>query len=225
MDVRQKTVLITGGSRGIGLALAHALLQRGCRIINWSRSQPEAHEHGIETRIVDVTSARDVQEAAAGLPYIDILVNNAGVMRRGGILDITEDDFDALVDVNVKGAWLVLKYAVPRMNDGGIIVQMASRHAVWLPDNPAVYGLTKQWTCGMADLVARAYPRLSVKTLCLGPVDTALSRHGVPPEEMVKKEKIMRRPEDVAEEIVALLEVPEKKRLMYNPEANIHEQE
>lgn len=166
---------------------------------------------------VDITNGDSVAEACSQIQKpIDILINNAGVMRRGSIFESSEEDFDLLFDVNVKGSWLVLKHALPILSPHATIVQMSSRHALSLPKDPALYGLTKRTTMDFADLIAKTYPEYSVKVLCPGPVDTPLAREGVSEKDFKEKQKIMCSPEDIALRTVELLESETKTRLIFD---------
>lgn len=224
MRIEGAVCVITGASRGIGLALAQSLLDRGAVVHGFNREAgPLVHKRYIH-HSVDVTNAQQIQDALAAFDEpIDILVNNAGVMHRGNVLALSEQAFDDLLNVNVKGSWLMLKYCLDRMRKGGIIVQVSSRHAVRLPDDPAVYGLSKLWVLNMADLVARLAPHITVKTLCLGPVDTELSRKDVTPEALAEKRKIMCSPEHIAEEITMMLESERGSMLVFNPRTRRHD--
>lgn len=224
MRIDGAVCVITGASRGIGLALATSLLEQGAVVHGFNRETGPLSHPRYTHHSVDVTRSKDIREALADFDEpIDVLINNAGVMHRGNILALDEDAFDDLFNVNVKGSWLMLKYGLPRMQRGGIVVQVSSRHAVRLPENPAAYGLTKLWVLHMADLVARLAPHITVKTLCLGPVDTELSRKDVSPEALAEKRKIMCAPEQIAAEITAMLQNERGSMLVFNPRTHRHD--
>src|SRR6266542_3914972 len=125
MNLSGKTVLITGGSNGIGLALAALLRGKGCQVYSLDRMAPAEPVQGVQTLQDDVTREDDVRRALRDIAGpIDVLINNAGIMRRGTLLESSTDDFDALFGVNVKGPWLVLKEARPLLRDDAMIVQM-----------------------------------------------------------------------------------------------------
>ena len=217
MNISGKHVLITGASSGIGYAIAHALIEKGAMISAMDRKPLEERTPNWFSYNVDVTQADQIQKAITEIKEpIDILINNAGVIRRGGLLESSEEDFDLLFDVNLKGSWLVLKYAEPLLVKKATIVQMASRHALNLPQDPALYGLCKRATMDLAELIAKSYPNYTVKTLCPGPVDTPLSRYGVTEEDFAKKQKIMCSPEDIAKRTMELLESKTKTRLIFD---------
>lgn len=217
MDLRGKHALITGASSGIGRALARAVIAKGGTISAMDRTTMKEQVAGWTSYDVDITQSAQVKEAMAKIARpVDILVNNAGIMRRGTVLEISEEDYDLLMGVNLKGAWLVLKHALPLLAEGATIVQMSSRHALSLPPNPGLYGLAKRACMDFAELVAKTYPQYTVKVLCPGPVDTPLARVDVSEADWHEKRKIMCTPEAIAAHTVTLLESDTKSRLIFD---------
>lgn len=216
-------MVITGATSGIGLALAEDLVQRGCTV--WSLSidhSPQARD-GITFIQCDVCNAEQVTEALNSINRpIDLLINNAGIMRRGGVYDTTEADYDLLFDINVKGSWLVTKAALPKLAPSADVLFVSSRHALSLPDNPALYGLTKKTVLHLAELTQRAYPQHRIKVLCPGPVDTPLARMGVTAEEWAHKQRMMCSPQEMSCKIIELLEADDKSRLIFDMDTNEH---
>ncbi len=217
MDLNGKTALITGGSTGIGMAVSLKLAEQGCKVFCFNRTDPEVRHPNVVPVFVDVTKREQV---LAGLKevhgVIDILFNNAGVMRRGTLCENTEEEFDVLFDTHVKGSWLVFTLARPQLAEEAVIVQMSSRHALHPPADPGLYGLSKQTTMHLAELIAKTYPKLRVKTAFPGPVDTALSRFGVDGEALEQKRKTMHSKEFVADKIIALIR-DDCERLVFDP--------
>lgn len=129
-----KTVLVTGGVRGIGLAIARAFLDKGYRVcVSYSKdeqSAKEAESLGLEVYRADCRQEKDVREMIGKIGGVDILVNNAGVAMFRQVQDVTVEEFDDLFAVNVRGAFLCVKHAVPYMiaKKSGLIVNVSS---VW----------------------------------------------------------------------------------------------
>jgi 3-oxoacyl-[acyl-carrier protein] reductase len=141
-DLKDKTALVTGGSRGIGAAIAVALAEAGASVaINYRERADAANAlaadinaaKGRATAVAaDVSKAADVEKMVAhvaqNLGPIDILVNNAGIAIVRGVDDLSEDDFDRTITVNLKSAFLCTKAVVPgmRAKKWGRIVNISS---------------------------------------------------------------------------------------------------
>ncbi len=137
-----QTAIITGGSKGLGLAMASGLASAGARVMLVSRHAEEAIEaaHGIAENFgidafgygADVTDAqqveRIVQTALARWSKIDIVINNAGINIRGPIDSLSPEQFDQVMRTNVNGVWLMARVVVPTMKQAryGRIINVAS---------------------------------------------------------------------------------------------------
>jgi 3-oxoacyl-[acyl-carrier protein] reductase len=141
-DLKDKVALVTGGSRGIGAAIAVALAEAGAAVaINYRERADAANALAADINAAkgraravaaDVSKAADVEKMVAhvaqNLGPIDILVNNAGIAIVRGVDDLTEDDFDRTITVNLKSAFLCTKAVVPgmRARKWGRIVNISS---------------------------------------------------------------------------------------------------
>ncbi len=214
MQLRGTTVVLTGSGSGIGSALTEALAAEGALIYGLDL-RPADPRPGVTPIQADITDPRSIEQALAQIPApIDLLINNAGVMRRGALFDSTPEDFDLLMGAHVKGSWLMLKHALPRLAPTATIVQMLSRHALLPPADPALYGLAKGTADRMLDLFEQEYPQHRIVRLYPGPTDTPLARHGVEGEALKEKEQRMIAPEALAAQIVTLLK-EDKSRLEF----------
>ena len=132
---------MTGGAAGIGLATARRFAQEGCRVASWDVKDGEAQPGGIFQK-VDVTSAASVEsavdEVAARLGAVYVLVNNAGILRDGQLIKykdgalagvMSDEQFDAVISVNLKGVFTCTRAVVPRMiaGGGGVILNAVQR--------------------------------------------------------------------------------------------------
>jgi 3-oxoacyl-[acyl-carrier protein] reductase len=157
-ELAGKRALVTGGSRGIGAAIAIALAEKGADVaITYERSAERAAElvrtieaKGRKAIAIQADSAdpdaiqRSIDEAAAALGGLDILVNNAGIARYNNIADFTVEDIDALLAVNVRGPVLAAKAAIPHLKQGGRIITIGSAGADRIVGTPGtVYFMTK----------------------------------------------------------------------------------
>lgn len=217
MNVKNKTVLLTGGSNGIGHALSKILVQGGALVMSFDITKPTEPVEGVTYLKVDITKSKQIQTAVAKIKKpISLLINNAGVMRRGDILESSEDDFDLIFNIHVKASWLILKYAQPKLMNSATILQMSSRHAFGLPPNPGLYALAKRTSYHLAKIIQKNYPGYHVKIACPGPVNTALSRYGTTKAELAEKMKMMVTPEVLAQKLFKLITSDEYSKLDFN---------
>ncbi|MFN4310270.1 MAG: SDR family oxidoreductase [Ferrovibrio sp.] len=187
-----KVALVTGGSRSIGAAIVKRLAADGAAVAftySASADKAEALAHEIAASggralaiRADAGDAAAVQAAVAqtvaALSRIDILVNNAGAAAQGMTGEIPLADFDRLVAVNVKGAFVAAQEAARRMQAGGRIINVGSVHSEYVPyAGIAVYALTKGALAGMTQAMARDLgPRgITVNNILPGPTDTDMN--------------------------------------------------
>lgn len=132
-----KRALVTGGAQGLGKAITSLFIQRGAKVmiadIDEALAKTTADEFGEAVRAVrcDVTVSHEVEAAVAAtvdaFGGLDVMVNNAGIEIVKPLFDQTEEEFDRLMAINVKGVWLGMKHALPVLpKPGGVIVNMAS---------------------------------------------------------------------------------------------------
>ncbi|MEN3150531.1 SDR family oxidoreductase [Neorhizobium sp. IRAMC:178] len=157
-ELAGKNALVTGGSRGIGAAIAIALSEKGANVaITYERSADSAERlsrtiegNGGKAIAIQADSAnpsaiqRSVDETVRTLGGLDILVNNAAIARYNNIADFTIEDIDALLAVNVRGPVLTAKAAIPHLKEGGRIITIGSAGADRIAGVPGtVYYMTK----------------------------------------------------------------------------------
>jgi NAD(P)-dependent dehydrogenase (short-subunit alcohol dehydrogenase family) len=172
-----KVALVTGGTTGIGLAIARRLAAEGMRVIAASR-HPEIVD-GLETVALDVTDPAQVRHVIGGLARLDVLVNNAGLA--GALPWEAPDDalWQAILAVNLTGTWACCQAALRKLPDGsGRIVNIASTLGLrGAADQPA-YCAAKHGVIGLTRSLALAVaPRgISANAVCPGWVATDMAR-------------------------------------------------
>jgi NAD(P)-dependent dehydrogenase (short-subunit alcohol dehydrogenase family) len=180
-----KRALVTGAHRGIGRAIAEAFVAAGANtvIADIEGADKAAKEIGHDTIGVtcDVRSgdsvAAAVTEATQALGGLDVLVNNAGVENFAPLHEMTEQEFDRLFSVNLRGTWLVYKHAVPALADGGgAIVNIASLAGVVGFPLLGAYSATKAGVVRMTEVMALELRDHGVRAnaICPGFIDTAM---------------------------------------------------
>lgn len=175
-----RVVLVTGGSRGIGLATARAFLALGDRVAVTTRG---AVPDGLYCVECDVTSGKAIERAFTqvenDLGPVEVLVSNAGVTRDGLLLRMTEDAFTSVLDANLTGAFRVVKRAVGPMVRGrrGRIVLVSSVVATLGSAGQANYAASKAGLIGFARSLARelASRSITVNVVAPGFVDTDMT--------------------------------------------------
>jgi len=188
MNFSDKVVLVTGAGAGIGRKTALMFAERGAKIaVNDLMSGVGGPETlrlvqalGAEGVFVggDVSKAQDAErmvvEAVAAFGRIDILVNNAGIVLPGRVDNMSEDDFDRTMRVNVKGAFLVAKYAIAAMKTtgGGAIVNIASVAALKGITDRAAYCASKGALVSLTRAMAADYLKDNIRVNCVCPGTT-----------------------------------------------------
>lgn len=181
-----KVAVITGGNSGIGQATAAELAQLGAKVVISGRDEvaleQTAHEIGNNTFAVraDVTKGEEVanlfEQTQNTFGKVDILFVNAGVIVIKPMSDISEDDFDRVMDINFKGAYMTLQKALPYLNDGASIILNTSINAVIGMPGTTVYAASKAALSSLirtlsAELLER---RIRVNAVSPGPVETPI---------------------------------------------------
>jgi NAD(P)-dependent dehydrogenase (short-subunit alcohol dehydrogenase family) len=179
-----KCCIITGGAGSLGLASAKLLLREGAKILLVDQNQDDLEraatalgQGDVQIATADVTSATDTQayinQALKAWGQLDILFSNAGVSGTNSpITDYPEDIFDNVINVNIKGSFLALKYAIPHMSSGGSIIVTSSIMGVQARPNSVGYITSKHALVGMVRCVAREVAGRNIRVNILAPGPT-----------------------------------------------------
>jgi len=192
ISLRGRTAIVTGAGRGIGEAIAREMAALGATVVLVDRD-PEALEaaraaivsaggtaHALHGDVVDAAfAARAVADAVAVAGGVDILVNNAGVIRDGLVERISDEDWDTVLDVNLKGAFHFCRAVVPAMKEraAGKIVNVVSR--AWLGNRgQANYSASKGALVSLTRTLALelAPHNIQVNAVAPGFIDTPMTR-------------------------------------------------
>jgi 2-keto-3-deoxy-L-fuconate dehydrogenase len=200
--------LVTGGASGIGAATAKELARAGAFVwigdLNLEAGKTLAGTLR-ETRAVrmDVTSAESIEQAASQLPQLDILVNNAGIGHVGGIATTQAEDFDRLMNVNVRSVFLVTQRLLPLLLASpakGSIVNIGSVAGMIGIKQRFAYCTSKGAVLAMTRQLAVEYPKeLRVNAICPGTVETPfvegyLDKYHAHEKEKIREELRARQP-------------------------------
>jgi 3-oxoacyl-[acyl-carrier protein] reductase len=174
-----RTVLVTGGSRGIGLACARTLATQGHRVAVTFSSTP-VDEDGLLAVKCDVTDHAQVEAAVTEVEDqigpVEVLVANAGVNRDGLLVRMSEDDFTSVIETNLTATWRLAKRVIPQMMKArwGRVVVVSSVGAYMGAPGQSNYAASKAGLIGLTRSIAREYgPRgITANVVAPGPIDT-----------------------------------------------------
>jgi NAD(P)-dependent dehydrogenase (short-subunit alcohol dehydrogenase family) len=188
MRLEKKIAIVTGGSAGIGKAIAAAFVREGANVVIAGRDSRKLEQAAAEIGshclpvTADVSKADDVQKLAAAalatFKRIDILVNNAGILLPGTAESLSEEDFDQTFAVNVRGLWLLSRAVLPQMRagGGGSIVNIGSVLSALGARNRVAYAASKGAVLAMTRAMAldHAAENIRVNCICPGIVETEM---------------------------------------------------
>mgnify|MGYP001373966857 FL=1 len=166
-NLKDKNIIITGGSSGIGESIIDLLLKNKANVVNIDVND----NLKTKTIITDITNNQDVTKILNSITKkIDILINNAGIGLVGNIENTDEKDFDKIFEVNVKGLFNITKVIIPRMKqNGGSIINMASTAAIVGLDDRFAYSASKGAVMSMTNSIAKDYLSYGIRCNSISP--------------------------------------------------------
>jgi 3-oxoacyl-[acyl-carrier protein] reductase len=226
LGLKDKVAIVTGSARGLGAATARRLAEEGAKVVitDIMRDQAEAtaatlRGDGLTAHciVADVTQSTDVQrlveETGSTFGGVHILVNNAGFPRDKYLVKMTEEDWDLVIGVMLKGAFLVTKAVMPRMIEQGWgrVINISSRAHFGNPTQ-ANYSAAKSGLIGMAKALSMEEGRYGITVNCVAPgfMETEMIR-ALPTYETIKERALQMQPvkrvghpDDVADAVAFL---------------------
>ena len=213
-----KHVVVTGGAKGIGGATVTRFLEEGASVTILDLDEKRAHESLVnyEDRSLfihcDVSKSEQVKVAFdqidARFGAVDVLVNNAGIQRYSTVTDTSEEEWDLVMNVNLKSAFLCSKYAIPLMQKRGkgIVINVASVQSFITQRKVAPYTTSKTAMLGLTRSIAVDYaPGIRAVAVCPGTVDTPMLRWAAnqspDPEEVYREVREMHLTQRIAEPV------------------------
>jgi NADP-dependent 3-hydroxy acid dehydrogenase YdfG len=169
-----KVVLITGASSGIGVGIAHELAKAGATVVLGARRTDRLEAVAEEIRAAGAAFA---QAARKEFGRVDVIVNNAGVMPLSPMASLKIDEWDTMVDVNIKGVLYGIAAVLPEMNErgSGQIINIASVGALTVSPTAAVYCATKYAVRAISDGLRQENDKLRVTCIHPGVVESELA--------------------------------------------------
>ncbi|MBI2906431.1 MAG: glucose 1-dehydrogenase [Chloroflexi bacterium] len=231
MRLAGKVAVITGAASGMGRATSILFAKEGAKVVvadindkGGVETLEEIKKAGGEAIFVhtDVSKEKDVanliKTAVDTYGGLDILYNNAGMAAPPGLVNVTEEQWDKLMAVNLKSAFFGCKYAIPEMKKrgGGAIISTSSTAGLTASRDSALYGISKHGIVGLTKSLAMALARdnIRVNCVCPGPIDTPMSPQfyaTVADPEAARQARIARlpmgrigKPEEIAEAVLFL---------------------
>lgn len=195
MNFKNKNVIVTGGSRGIGLATAKAFVEAEANVWVTGRNaeslknaEAVINSPNLKTIVSDTSDLKSIAELAQkvsdGGKKIDVLFLNAGIASFAPIEHATEAEFDAQFNTNVKGVYFTLQYLIPHIANGGSVVFTSSTNATASALGSSIYAATKAALNKIAQVAANelADRNIRVNIISPGPTQTPGLENAVPAE-------------------------------------------
>ena len=208
ISIKMKKVLVTGASGGIGRGISEYFAKKGYTVFaGYNKNEPKIEN--VRNIRIDVTSKESVRKAFEEIGGVDILINNSGISQQKLFSDITEEDWDNMFDVNIKGMYMVTKEALPFMinNKSGRIINISS---IWGEIGGSMevhYSASKAAVIGFTKALAKELSLSGITVNCVSPgmIDTPMNSHLSEEDiEEIEKEIPLKRqgtPKDVAEAV------------------------
>ena len=223
MNYQNKTVVITGAAKGIGNACAKLFFAEGANValLDIAENNSAINDSRWYYQKCNVAAENEVKNVMDNIykkfGSIDFLVNNAGIQRYGSVTETSVDEWDEVMNVNLKSLFLCAKYAIPymQMNNKGVVINMSSVQAFVSQQKVAAYTTAKTAILGFTRSIAVDFaPHIRCVSVCPGTIDTPMFREAIAlspnPDEVMQEcidmhlPKRIGTPEEVAELVLFL---------------------
>ena len=211
MELSNKKAIVTGCSKGIGLAIVHALLDNGVKVAGWSRSKPAVEHENFHFFPVNVGRWEEVQNAfiqtvdALG-EDISIVIHNAGLGFQGAFEELSLEEWHEMFDTNVHSIFYLNKLVIPylKKQDGTHIINIASIAGTNGVETMAGYCATKHAVVGISHSLFKELRQWGIKVTNVMP--GSVNTHFFDDIDSVQANENMMRPEDIAISVIQILE-------------------
>ena len=223
MNYQNKTVVITGAAKGIGNACAKLFFAEGANValLDIAENNSAINDSRWYYQKCNVAAENEVKNVMDNIykkfGSLDFLVNNAGIQRYGSVTETSVDEWDEVMNVNLKSLFLCAKYAIPymQMNNKGVVINMSSVQAFVSQQKVAAYTTAKTAILGFTRSIAVDFaPHIRCVSVCPGTIDTPMFREAIAlspnPDEVMQEcidmhlPKRIGTPEEVAELVLFL---------------------
>ena len=179
-----KTILITGTSSGVGATIAYDYIEKGWNVIGLARSESLFNYSNYKHYQVDISNLDMIYKAfeQIGATKIDILINNAAIFTMKSFSQTSFDEIGDMVDINLKGAMYVTKFALKNMEQGSRIFFINSVAGLEELENQSVYCASKHGLTGFAGVLGQELRQRGIKVTSIHPggIDTPLWNEEIP---------------------------------------------
>lgn len=189
LDFTGKGVVITGGAQGIGKAVALTFLKAGALVSVWDvdkgaleelREEWEEWKEQLTLVLCDVSKEEDVHRAKGMVEhkpgFIDVLVNNAGIFLQKPLQELTEEEWDRVLGINLKSIFLVTRYLLPLFREGGAIINISSTRALMSEPHTEAYSASKGGVLAITHALAISLSERKIRVNAISPgwIETSL---------------------------------------------------
>ena len=173
MELKNKVVLITGGSTGIGKSIALSFIEKGSKVIVFGLNKPD---YKVDFYKVDVTKEKEIITFLSKIEKIDILINNAGGVKLSKIENASNEIFDKMFNINFRGLFWMCKHSISKLNNNGCIINISSLAGLKSFEEFGIYCATKSAVISLTKTLALELADRKIRSNCVAPgiIDTII---------------------------------------------------